>query len=588
MESNCIFLQGDSNPTHKLVKTLQNGNTPVPDLSIAQRIWKYKFHYLIVIPAISLIFALKFYPFITAVLLAFKDFKAVYGLFSSPWAGWDQFADLFGSSEFRRVLANTLVIKFSYMLASGALALVVALALSHIRSARMQRVYSTLFVLPYFIPSVVFAYIVLLVLSPADSPDRLVMAEPGLFRPVLVVAEVVRTCGIPILLALAAISARQAAWTRQDADTIAPDYAQTRVLPAVRAIAAFMLLQLSTMLSTDFDLVYSLLNPFVLETGETLNAYVFRQGFVMLNFGLAGTAWFVSFLLQLAFTILAFLLVKSLFVRDLFIGSEPSGDIRAGKRGASVAGHGLTIVFLLPVLYTVYLLFVGLFVRESESGASLGEILDAGLFARYLYVTLGAVIVHMLMTLTLAYPLTVKRLPGRNAYKFVLLLVIVSGGSYITEYMFMKSLGLEDTIYPYAFYGFFNLVSVFVLKEIFNGKYGDLKEKAEAEGRGELHAFFHLYVPKVWKPLLALGALHYALIWNSFYTSLIYTSSEEKYSPVLLFRTLAAGSGPSGIQPGDPLVLQLGVMVSLPGIVLLLAFRKWLTSEVFLSQIRKL
>lgn len=38
----------------------------------------------------------------------------------------------------------------------------------------------------------------------------------------------------------------------------------------------------------------------------------------------------------------------------------------------------------------------------------------------------------------------------------------------------------------------------------------------------------------------------------------------------------------------DPVILQYGAVLCLPTILLLLLFRRWLTSEVFVSQIRKL
>jgi len=142
-----------------------------------------------------------------------------------------------------------------------------------------------------------------------------------------------------------------------------------------------------------------------------------------------------------------------------------------------------------------------------------------------------------------------------------------------------------NTGFPYVTIGFFSIVSVFVLKSIFNSKYGALKEEAAANGHGELHSFFYIFIPKIWKPLIALGVLQFVTIINSYHTSLVYTVNPDNFSSTLMFRMLTTGSMTA---PGDPVVMQYGALISLPGIVLLLIFRKQLTSEVLISQTIKL
>jgi putative aldouronate transport system permease protein len=107
---------------------------------------------------------------------------------------------------------------------------------------------------------------------------------------------------------------------------------------------------------------------------------------------------------------------------------------------------------------------------ESKSGVGVGDIMPAGRFILFLVLTFVAVIFHLLITLTLAYPLTVKDLPGRRLYKGFLLIVMLLGVGSISEYFMVHEMGMANTIFPYMFLGFFNIVSVFVLKSIFNSK----------------------------------------------------------------------------------------------------------------------
>src|SRR5690606_33501688 len=150
---------------------------------------------------------------------------------------------------------------------------------------------------------------------------------------------------------------------------------------------------------------------------------------------------------------------------------------------------------------------------------------------------------------------------------------------------FFRSIGALNTWFPIAAGGFFAILPIFVLKSIFNARHGHLKEQAELEGRGELHAFFHLYLPKVWKPLLGLGVLQLAALSNAALPALMYVANPELYPPALRFLQFTTG-GAAGIEPGDPLVLAFGAVISLPSLLLLLLFRPFLSGEVIVSQTR--
>jgi putative aldouronate transport system permease protein len=396
---------------------LNNDKQFVPHLTIAERIWKYKLHYLIVIPALILIIVFKLIPLVTAFAIPFMKYDFASGLFHSPWVGMANFYDLFSDPTFKSIISNTLIMKFSYMLVSGIVALLISLALSHIRSRRLGQVYTTIFLLPFFIPTVVLTYLVMLILSIDKSPfpiEMFILGQPQYFRPILVIVEVLHTCGIPILIALAAIAAKHRSLSLIEQDMTGISYIQTNMIPAIRAVGAFLLLQLSTILTVNFELVYSMvnINPLVMKVGETLDTYGFRIGFMYMDISLAGTIWFLQFIVQLVFTVLAYLLVRTFFVQDLFSRHEGTSTTITNHRGKSWIGVVVGAMNALVILFVLYLLFIYPYTLESESGIGVGDIMPAGRFILFLVLTLVAVIVHLLITLTLAYPLTVKDLPG--------------------------------------------------------------------------------------------------------------------------------------------------------------------------------
>ncbi|BBH19535.1 hypothetical protein Back11_08800 [Paenibacillus baekrokdamisoli] len=574
---------------------LRKGPGRVQSSNLLDRIWKYKLHYIIVLPAMIFILIFKIIPFISAGYLSFTDYSFFRGIFNSPWVGTENFRNLFSDPGFISALSNTMIIKLSYIAASGITALVVALLVSMIASRRLRNLFSTLFLVPFFIPAAVFAYLALLILSPDHSPilqmDAFVWVDPDHFRPLLVATEVIKSCGIPIIIALAAISAKRNSFLRIDMEEGKGgkrSFVYSHIIPALKAITAFMLIQFSTLLSPDFELVSQLVNPLVQNVGDTLDTYYYKSVFVNAQFGHAGVLWIIQFVVQLLFTLLAYLLIRGLFVKDVFSPVEGEARQQVTNKGRNLAGIVGSLVCSVVVLLFIYVLFVYPFTGKSTSERGLGDLFSAYTFFIHGGFDFAAVIINLLITLTLAYPLTVKDLPGRSFYKVFLLFIMTMGSSIaLQDYLMVKNLEMVNTIFPLTINGFISILNVFVLKSIFNSKHSALKEQASAEGRGEFHAFFTLFIPKVWKPLVAMGVLQFVALWNSYYSSLLYTSDVNRFSPIMKFVALVTRN-PGDTRPSLAVILEYGAIVSIPSILLLLLFRRWLTAEVLIGQSRKL
>ncbi|CAM4461654.1 ABC-type polysaccharide transport system permease subunit [Paenibacillus endophyticus] len=555
--------------------------------SIPQLIWKYKLHYVIVLPAMLLIAIFKIIPFVYGVILSMVDYKVFQGLFESDWVGLNHYFDLFGNPDFRSVVLNTIVIKTSYIWLSGAASFILALALSSLKSKQLRGIFATMFLIPYFIPSVVFAYIVIYMLSPTSSPfftlEAFVAADTEWIRVIIIVAESVKTCGIPIVIALAAIASKHASSSHLP-KVHSNSYVQLNVLPALRAVSAFMLLQLSTIFTLDHEFITNIVSPLTRSTGATLDIYNQQMGIMSMEASHTTAAWFIQFIIQLVFTLAAYRVVKGRFLNELFQTTMNRTEIAANSSQRNVVGIVLAGFYSVLVVLVLYMLVIYPFTGSGNPDQSLKGIVTLWNVIVYLAVDIAAVIVFLLMTVTLAFPLTVKRLPGRSVYKLFLLIVMVMASGMVNELLYIRNLGMLGTIFPQLFLGFFNLAAVFVLKSMFNARHSELKDLAESNGKGELHAFFTLFIPKVWKPLLALGVLQFVALWNGYYPSYLYITEPEKQSPIAQFQQLTFSGGEvSAMQ-----VMQLGAWLSLPSILLFFLFRRWLTSEVLTSQMRKL
>ena len=87
------------NPKSKKQKFMEFMNT----------IYKHKFFYLILIPAIVLLIIFAYRP-MYGIVIAFKNFSPRKGIMGSPWVGLENFERIFDLDMFWQAFKNTIVI----------------------------------------------------------------------------------------------------------------------------------------------------------------------------------------------------------------------------------------------------------------------------------------------------------------------------------------------------------------------------------------------------------------------------------------------------------------------------------------------
>lgn len=485
-----------------------------------------------------------------------------------------------GSAEFTNALGNTLMLNMMYILLCGILALFLTLAISSIRSNKLQQMFQFIILIPYFIPMIVLAYITMMLVSVDQSPifklDTILLGDPTWWTMIVISLKTVSTVGIPVIIALAAVHASSA------------ERLSSKFVPALRAILAFMLIQCSTVLSFDLELIFSMANALVLDVAETISLLEFRSYVDFGSISQGTTIYATKFVIQLILTILVYLLVRRWFKSDLF-HRETSGGFKLSNIRNSrfpYAGTIVAILYSCITLAILYFLFVYPFLATTDNQTGVEYPFSSSHYFLKILFMLLVVIIYMIYTVMLAYPLTVKDLPGRILYKGFLLVILTASPIGLHELLTVMNWNMVYNVAGPSFSGVISIMGIFVIKSIFNSRYEHLKKEAAVSGRGELHSFFMLFIPKMWKPLIALGVLHFVTIWNAYLPSYFYSGSDHNLrNPAGMFYSLLTTFRESGIT--QDMILKFGLVISLPPIILFLIFRKWLTSEVFVGEMRK-
>ncbi|PZE22831.1 carbohydrate ABC transporter permease [Paenibacillus xerothermodurans] len=138
-------------------------------------------------------------------------------------------------------------------------------------------------------------------------------------------------------------------------------------------------------------------------------------------------------------------------------------------------------------------------------------------------------VICMVMTICAAYPLTKKKLKGRDFFLLMILFTMFFSGGLIPEYLLVKSLSLTNTIWALVLPGMINAFYLIILKSFFSSIPEELEESARMDGSSHFSTLIRIVLP-LSLPVLATLSLFYAVgRWNGFMDALFYITNQDLY-----------------------------------------------------------
>lgn len=281
---------------------LQPPTYAVPDKRHFRRpFWKdlrkRPFLYLLLVPVVAYFITFKYVP-LYGEIIAFKQFRLADGIWGSKWVGLEHFDRLFHSSDFLKIIRNTLLLNVYSLLFGFPAPIVLALLLNELSVEWYKRLIQNLLYLPHFLSWIILGMIVIGLLSPSvgfiNHALKAFGLEPIYFMGsnfwwplVYVFAGIWREAGFGTILYLAAMSAIDPhlyeAARMDGASKLRQMWHVT--LPGVRSTIALMLvLQMGRMMDVGFEQVWVLTNPMVTGVADVMSTYIYRLGLVNLQY----------------------------------------------------------------------------------------------------------------------------------------------------------------------------------------------------------------------------------------------------------------------------------------------------------------
>lgn len=134
-----------------------------------QAVRKYNLTLLLLcLPGIIHLFLFNYLP-MGGIIIAFKDYAPMKGLFGSKWVGLKNFEFFFTSQEAVRTIRNTVLYSVAFLILDLVTGVGIAVLLFYLRSKAGLKTYHTIIMLPRFLSIVIVAFMAYALLSPSSG-----------------------------------------------------------------------------------------------------------------------------------------------------------------------------------------------------------------------------------------------------------------------------------------------------------------------------------------------------------------------------------------------------------------------------------
>ena len=161
---------------------------------------------------------------------------------------------------------------------------------------------------------------------------------------------------------------------------------------------------------------------------------------------------------------------------------------------------------------------------------------------------------------------------GRNLLFTIFMgtMVIPVEGVVISQFLIVRSVGLQNTLLAVALPGMVGAVNILLMTNAFKSIPDELEEAAEVDGANLWQRFYRICVPQVKGTMTVVGIFAFVGAWNDFLWPLIVISDESNYTLTLGMNRL------KGMFISDPRLIAAGALVSLiPILVFFACFQRY-------------
>ena len=282
--------------------------------------------YLMMAPGLIYLFINNYMP-MAGLVVAFKNYNVVDGIFGSPWAGLSNFTYLFNDAW--TITRNTLLYNIVFIIINLILGIAFAIFICDIRSKACKTIYQSAILLPFLMSIVIVSYITFAFFSgdngmlnktilPFFGKEAINWYSESKYWPViLVIVNTWKGVGYGCLIYISSISGIDPSFYEAAELDGASKWKQIRyiTLPSiVPSVITLTLLNIERIFYSDFGLFYQVTQNSgqLYDTTNVIDTYVYRALLQSGNIGMASAAGFYQSIVGFACVLLANVVVRKL------------------------------------------------------------------------------------------------------------------------------------------------------------------------------------------------------------------------------------------------------------------------------------
>lgn len=246
--------------------------------------------------------------------------------------------------------------------------------------------------------------------------------------------------------------------------------------------------------------------------------------------------------------------------------------IKTSKRNPMLIGDYInyfllllvSLTCLLPFVYCicisltdpkVYIPFELYLIPKKFSLSSYQYILSTNSFLNSLkstvFITVVGTICNLIVTFSMAYVLTKKRVPGYKLFYGMVVVTLFFNAGTIPTYLVIRDLGLLNSQWALILGSLTSAWNLVVVRSFLMSIPASLEESASLDGCTDIGIFLRIVIP-LSMPAIATFTLFFAVShWNTYFKAMLYLSDTRKWTLQQLVKQLVIDSDGMGIGQAD-------------------------------------
>ena len=280
--------------------------------------------FLMMAPGLVYLFINNYVP-MAGLVVAFKNYNVVDGIFGSPWVGFKNFEYLLKDAY--AITRNTLLYNLVFITLNTILGIIFAIFICDVRNKKLKTVYQSAILLPFLMSIVIVSYITFAFFSadnglmnntilPALGKEPAAWyQEPKYWPVILVIVNCWKGVGYGCLIYISSITGIDPAFYEAAELDGASKWEQIKyiTLPSIApSIITLTLLNIGRIFYADFGLFYQVTQNSgqLYSTTNVIDTYVYRGLLQVGNIGMASAAGFYQSVIGFVLVLAANLIVR--------------------------------------------------------------------------------------------------------------------------------------------------------------------------------------------------------------------------------------------------------------------------------------